>query len=507
MLRSVFSNWAAFVIIGLLSFLLTPFMIHRLGDFEFGVYTLAFSVAGYTDLLEQGIRSTLQRFVGRLSGLRDREALNSVFSTALALTLAIGLLTITLCVGLSRVLPAFFKLGSMQRDLFASLVIVLGLNIGLGFPAALLGSYLAGLQRFDLYNVLAIVRQGLRALLILTVLLRGQRVVAVAWCVLVSTLVVVPLNWWMIRRVDSGLKVTRALVRFRTARELVGFSFWTLLNNAGELLRNSTDSIVIGRVLGAALITPFVVALRLVDYFRPVIRDMTSPLLPRASELHGQSRHEEIRGLFLRMTRFSSLVSLSVGAMLLLHGRTLLLLWVGPRYVSSYPILVLLTVGAVASVAQLGTLHTLIAMGRHRVYGMWTLGEGLANLVLSILWARRYGIVGVALGTAVPLLAVKLTLQPWYVTRVLGISIGKYFSKALAKPLAIALFFVALCGGLSGFQANGNIWHFCWTVAWQGVLLAILALAFGLDKSDRGQLRAALSRVVRRVPAVQSTSA
>ena len=489
MLRNVFSNWAAFVLIGLLSFLLTPFMIHRLGDFEFGIYTLAFSVAGYTDLLEQGIRSTLQRFVGRLSGMRDREALNSVFSTALALTLVICSLTIVLCLGLSRVLPAFFKLGPAQRDLFASLVIILGLNIGLGFPAALLGSYLTGLQRFDLYNLVMIARQGLRALLILVVLLRGEQVVAVAWSVLVSTLVLVPLNWWMIRRVDPGLKLRRRLIRLRTARELLGFSFWTLLNNAGQFLRDSTDSIVIGRVLGAALITPFIVASRLVDYFRPVIRDMVSPLLPRISELDGQGRQEEIRQLFLRMTRLSALASLSIAALLLLHGRTLLLLWVGPRFISSYPILVLLTVGAVASLAQFGTAPLLIALGRHRVYGVWTLGEGLANLVLSVIWARQYGIVGVALGTAVPLLAVKLTLQPWYVTRVLRMSIAEYVSKALLRPLMVSAGFFGFCSLLGGLQAHPGLWRLIWNLAWQGTLLAALSFAIGLEASEREEFR------------------
>lgn len=507
MLRSVFSNWAAFLTVGLISFFLTPFMIHRLGDFEFGIYTLAFSVAGYTDLLEQGIRSTLQRFVGRLGGLGDREALNSVFSTALALTLVIGSLTITLCFGLSRILPVFFKLAPAQRDLFASLVIILGLNIGLGFPAALLGSYLSGLQRFDLYNLGMILRQGLRAILILVVLVRGDHVVAVAWGVLASTLAAVPLNWWMIRRIDPGLKLSRDRVRLRTARELVGFSFWTLLNNAGELLRNSTDSIVIGRVLGAALITPFVVALRLVDYCRPIIRDMVSPLLPRASELHGQARYEEIRRVFLRMTRLSALAALSIGAMLVLHGRSLLLLWVGPRYVSSYPILVLLTIGAVSSLAQAGTVPILIAMGRHRVYGTWTLGEGLVNLVLSVIWARKYGIVGVALGTAVPLLAVKLILQPWYLARVLGTSVGHYFTKALAKPLTVAVVFVGFCAWTNGLQANGSLWHLCWTVAWQGALLVILALAVGLERSDRRQLRAVLGRIVRWPAVFESSSA
>jgi O-antigen/teichoic acid export membrane protein len=500
MFRSILSNWFGLLVIGLMSFLITPFMIHRLGDFEFGIYTLAFSAVGYFDLLAQGIRSTLQRFVGRLSDTEDRDALNSVFSTALFVTLVVGFAIILSFFGLSRILPSFFKLGSVQKQLFAWLVILLGLNLGVGFPAALLGSYLCGLHRFDLYNLLSIIRQGLRTLLIFIVLLRGQGVIAVAICVLLSNIACVPLNWLMIRRVDPRAMIARKLVKLRTARELVGFSFWTLLNNAGQLLRDSTDSIVIGRVLNAALITPFTVASRLVDYFRPIITSMVSPLLPRMSQLDGQGRNEEIRHLFLQMTRLSALASLAIGSMLILHGKSLLLLWVGQRYVSSYPILVLLTIGAVASTAQFGTMPTLIAKGRHRAYGIWTIGEGLANLVLSILWAHKYGIIGVALGTAVPLLLVKLTLQPWYVTRTLGLSLGEYFGKALARPLVAVGLFFGVCGAIDGFQANGSAWHIFLAFCWQGSLLLALAYFVGIGNSDRQMLHQRFPSLTRVLP-------
>src|ERR1700746_3827947 len=192
MVRSILSNWVGLLAIGLMSFLITPFMIHRLGDFQFGIYALAFSTVGYFDLLAQGIRSTLQRFVGRLSDARDREALNSVFSTALAVTLVVGTFIIVVFFGLSRILPSFFKLDPAQRHLFAKLVILLGINLGSSVPAALLGSYLCGLHRFDLYNLLGIVRQAVRTILILVVLLRGQGALAVAVCVLMATLICVP---------------------------------------------------------------------------------------------------------------------------------------------------------------------------------------------------------------------------------------------------------------------------------------------------------------------------
>lgn len=500
MLRSIFSNWVGLVAVGLMTFLITPFMIHHLGDFEFGVYTLAFSTMGYFDLLTQGIRSTLQRFVGRLGDPEDRGTLNSMFSTALAITIVLGILIIIVFMGLSRVLPSFFKLAIAQQSLFAWLVILVGLHLGLLVPTALLGSYLCGLHRFDLYNLLSIVRQAIRTILIVIVLLRGEGVVAVALCALISTIACIPLNYWMIWKVDPGVKFASNLVKVRTAGELVKFSFWTLLNNAGELLRNSTDSIVIGRVLNAALITPFTVASRFNEYFRPIITSMVSPLLPRMSRLDGQGRNDEIRQLFLQMTRLSAIASLAIGLMIILHGRSLLLLWVGSRYVSSYPILVLLTVGAIASTAQFGTLHTLMAKGSHRAYGIWTVGEGLANLVLSVIWARQYGIIGVALGTAVPLLTVKLTLQPWYVARLLDLSLREYFSKALARPIAFGALFIAICSITTGFQANGSIWHLLGTIVWESILLIMLAYVVALDRQDRQMLRLRFPAIIRLFP-------
>lgn len=475
-------------------------MIHRLGDFEFGIYTLAFSAVSYTGLLELGIRSTLQRFVGRLSGMSDRESLNAVFSTAMALTIVIGAFVIVLSLALCRILPLFFRLSAMQGTQFSWLIVLLGLNIGLGMPVTLLGSYLTGLQRFDLQNALAIFRQSIRALFIVIVLLRGHGVLAVGAAIVAASVISLPLNWWMVRFVDPEARFSTRLVSFKTARELLSFSFWTLLNNAGQFLRDSTDSIVIGRVLGAAMITPFSVGSRLVDYFRPIIIGMVSPLLPRVSELDGQNRPDDIRKLFLRMTRLSAVASLSIGSMLILHGRTFLFLWVGQRYVSSYSILVLLTIGGVASLAQYGTLHTLIALGRHRAYGLWTIGEGIANLVLSVIWAHKYGIIGVALGTAIPLLAVKLTLQPWYVTRVLRMPLWQYFMKALARPLAVGALFLSASGLIDGFQTDRRIGHLIGMVSWEAVLLVMLAFWVGLDRSDRNMLRWRFPAIARFVP-------
>ena len=115
MLKNIFSNWIAIVVVGVIAFLLTPFLIHHLGNVEFGLWVLVGSISGYSGLLEFGLRATLQRYVARYRGLNDRAALNQVFMTALVLTLVIGVLIFGVMVSLAWVLPSFLALGDKGR--------------------------------------------------------------------------------------------------------------------------------------------------------------------------------------------------------------------------------------------------------------------------------------------------------------------------------------------------------------------------------------------------------
>src|SRR5256885_9681334 len=54
-----------------------------------------------------------------------------------------------------------------------------------------------------------------------------------------------------------------------------------------------SDSIVIARILGAALITPFSVAARLMEYFKQIVSGVGGPLMGRMSELDGQAQYKD----------------------------------------------------------------------------------------------------------------------------------------------------------------------------------------------------------------------
>ena len=75
MIRSICFNYIGMIITGLVGFLLTPVLIHSLGDYHYGMWILVASIVDYYGLADLGIRFTLQRHVARFKGTDQRLAL------------------------------------------------------------------------------------------------------------------------------------------------------------------------------------------------------------------------------------------------------------------------------------------------------------------------------------------------------------------------------------------------------------------------------------------------
>src|SRR6478752_10758534 len=86
--RNVLANWAAFVFGTAITFVLSPFVVHHLGEVRYGIWAVTGSIVGYLGLLDLGIRVSVTRFVALHAAKHDHAAMNRVISTALGLFMA-----------------------------------------------------------------------------------------------------------------------------------------------------------------------------------------------------------------------------------------------------------------------------------------------------------------------------------------------------------------------------------------------------------------------------------
>src|SRR5205823_10364205 len=123
------------------------------------------------------------------------------------------------------------------------------------------------------------------------------------------------------------------------------------------------------------------------------------------------------------------------GSLLLVNGKSLIRLWVGSSLVSSYSLVVVLALAYMVQLSQHTTLLVSVARVRHALLGWWNIVEGIANVLLSLYWASKWGLMGVALGTAVPMIISKIVIQPYYALRAVRVSARQSFQEGLARPL------------------------------------------------------------------------
>jgi len=82
-------------------------------------------------------------------------------------------------------------------------------------------------------------------------------------------------------------------------------------------------------------------------------------------------------------------------------------------------------------------------MANNRILALAVLLEGTTNLILSIVLVRRFGILGDAVGTALPLLCTTLFFLPRHTCRILGVRMWTYVREAFLLPLVFCIPLVA----------------------------------------------------------------
>ena len=65
--------------------------------------------------------------------------------------------------------------------------------------------------------------------------------------------------------------------------------------------------------------------------------------------------------------------------------------------------------------------------------------EGIVNIILSVILIRPFGIIGDALGTAIPLTCTTLYFMPRHLCRVLKVRVGTFLIEAYALPIMLCV--------------------------------------------------------------------
>lgn len=438
-LRNVGSNGLALAINVLVGVFLSPFILHRLGDTAFGIWVLIFSIAGYYGLFDLGIRSSIVRYVSRARANNDWEDASCVISTSLFSYSCIGIFALLVTATLSLFMGKFHSISPPFQATARWLLIMVGSAVSLGFPLGVFGGVLEALQRFELQSSINIASTLIRALLIVLALTHGYGLLTIAFITVMLPILSSVLRALITFRLIP-VRLGPAYVRRSTFRQIANYSGFSFIAIVSGRLRFKSDEIIIGSFLSAAAITYFNIGGRIVDYAEEVVEAFAQILVPMSSDADAKGETERLRKICIAGNRFCSLITFPICSILVILGKSIIEAWVGRRYVAqSYPVLILMAIPSMLMMAQSASGRVLFGTSRHRTWSIVMLGEGVLNIAISILLVRPYGIVGDALGTAIPLTATMIFFQPGHVCRKLQIPLRTYLVEAYALPITLCI--------------------------------------------------------------------
>jgi O-antigen/teichoic acid export membrane protein len=471
--KNVSSNWFALGLNVLVGVFLSPYVLHHLGDEAFGLWVLIFSITGYYGLFDLGIRSSIVRYVAKYWATGDVEEMNRLINTAIFSYGTIGIGAFLLTVIGSFYVEFIFHISGAVLSTARLLLLLVGGAISVGFPLGVFGGILEGLQRFYLLNLTSVVSTLLRALLIVFTLRHGGGLLTIAFVTVSLPLVVAVVNGGIILHL-LPLSFSPKNVDRASLRRIASYSGTTFMIMVAARMRFKSDALVIGTFLSSAAITYFTVGSRLVEYAGEVVGCLAQIFAPMSSQAVATGDVQRLRRILVLGNRACALIIFPIAATLLIIGKSVIEVWVGRRYVATgYPVLVVLLIPYTLLLAQSASGRTLFGMARHQPLAYVALMEGTANLILSILLVRRFGVLGDAVGTAIPLACTTLWFLPRHLCRILNLRVQTYLRQAFLLPLALAMPLVATLLLLRHWFIAHNYFHLAMQIALGSVVYAL----------------------------------
>ena len=493
LLRNAASNYGRMAISMVIALLMTPLVLHKLGVEGYGLWALSLTIAGYFSLTDLGVTSAAIRYISHYRALQDWEGLNRTIGATLIFYIGMSVVSLAIGVAVAFLAPHLFHVSPANALVLRLLVFNIGLGAALGFFTVLPVQCVIAAQRLDALNLWQLGVQLLTTALTLAGLWVGFGVLFLSVLQLLSMVFNGLIGYVLSRRY-----LPQAHFRPRwdksQGKMLVSFaSLAALISIAGRVIYY-TDTLVIATFLSVAAVAAYAIALKFVEMMRGLVGAGMGALGTFVSEQNALDNKTALAQMWSEGTKWSLVITLPATAFLALLGPEVITAWVGPAYAYAGLVMAWLAIGQVFDQAQSSAFQVLMNTGRHKILGLLMLAEGVCNLTLSIWLIHVYGILGVAIGTALPLIVRCVFFYPAFMPRVTGLRLADYVRQAALPPVLAttpALVAVILYKFLDVHHSKPALLGLGTIVV---TFTAVAAYQFCLGKDNRTTLKAAVTR-------------
>jgi len=443
--RNTLANTTQFGVAFVIQLVLIPLIIGTLGQAEYGLWALAFSVLGFLTLLDFGLAPGVVKAVAQATASGDVLRRNRMLSTITFVYLGLALLAALVVGGLALGYGSWLDVPDGARGRAVAVFLILGTRTwAIVLPFGLFRGVLFGAQRVVLISAIQIVCSLLLAAGTWLVLDAGYGLVGMAWVNLGLLAVEHAAYVAVAFRVVPHLRVSPRLFDRTLLREASEFGVFQLVVSLSALVLLRTGNILVQIFLSLSAVALYSVPLKIAEYAVLLLKPLVNNLTPVAAQLGEAGDTRGLRALVIYGARIALLPAALLAGGAWAFGREALVLWVGDSFAEAAPVLIVLLTAIALSMPQIVVSGVFTMTGRHRFTALAAVASVTVNLAASVALVYVFGLTGVALGTLAAAVLVDAILVLVAAARLIGVGYVELLRRIYLPALASALVLVAV---------------------------------------------------------------
>jgi len=448
-------------------FIMTPFILHKIGVQGYGTWAVFLAINGLTSLADLGLVGTVSKFVAEYHAQRDFVALGRLLNSGLALFLLLIFVIGTAFWAASPLLAGWlFHGSSVQRSELVSLFRCFLAVIATNILTLLFSSVTTGMQRLDLTNIMSSANVLSSAIFGAVLLGAGWGLRGLVYGYVGSGILTVIAYLIIVRKLLPQVRLNPLGLDRAEARKMFGFSLRLYFTQAAMAVHNQVEKVFLASMVGVAAVGWYDIASDLALKVRGGIGLILGPVLPAASELHALGDERRVKELFYRAHKYLALAGVPIVCFLTFISGRFIELWLGSGFkMVALPLSVLLVVSFFNLMTGPGFL-ILAGLGDLRPGVQSAIVGIVLNVILSLALIYKYGFEGAVLGTSASLLVAAAYFQ-YLFFRQTGYALKRLIVESYLKPVICACFALATATAI----------HPSGSASWMG--LVVMGIEFG----------------------------
>jgi len=399
--------------------LAAPFLVHKLGLQQYGIWMLVSAILGSMGILSTGFGDATVKYVSTYRGQKNREGVQRTIRATLSINMFLGGLfgALVWLIAPFSVQHIFkiepeFHLATIQAIRISAVILVL---------RSVESVFVSTLRAYERYGPPVKLNIFLRCVVVISAVVLaavGRGVVAIMAATLFWSALIVILQAVTARRVVGILNPFPTLAKPALA-EVFSFGCFSWLQSLAGVAFTYADRFLVAAMLGAAPVAIYVLCVQATQPIHGISAAAFNFVFPHISSRHEAGEVDGPRRVF-RLALVSSLGSAVILCLpFVLAGKQLLVVWMGGTFAKeAYSVLVLLAFAHLVLSLNVVPHYTLLAFGNAPYVSMTNAVGGILALGAVGVLIPSLGLNGAALGrliygitTVINLYKVRTTLS------------------------------------------------------------------------------------------------